>query len=306
MPQEAQCCEFYGAKCPNGYADFLCSIYIARNAVSTYYAFRIDGYETRLKSQQDERSKTIQKLKDATKYDSTLELIEKYGGEGKKKKKEEGDGDKPKKPKQPQHRPGRTSMPPPPTANIQRPNQPASYPSSPHPQQQQQLPGTPQGQTSNSLEPTEEFAPNAFSGSSPPQAPAGYTTMPLMPESHWYDRVFDVLLGEDETAAKNRIVLICSSCRLVNGQAPPGTTSLAQIGMWRCMACHATNNEESETKKLIEEALADAYEEDGDTEIKDDQEEDEADTSGVMVEVEGEEGSTALDKGSVRKRNTKK
>ena len=74
-------------------------------------------------------------------------------------------------------------------------------------------------------------------------------------ESHWYDRVFDVLLGEDETAAKNRIVLLCSSCKLVNGQAPPGTRSLAEVGVWRCMACHAKNGVENEGKRIMEEVL---------------------------------------------------
>jgi hypothetical protein len=74
-------------------------------------------------------------------------------------------------------------------------------------------------------------------------------------ESHWYDRILDTLLGEDETAAKNRIVLMCSNCRLVNGQAPPGTKSLSELGMWKCMACGASNGELDEGKRLVQEAL---------------------------------------------------
>jgi hypothetical protein len=74
-------------------------------------------------------------------------------------------------------------------------------------------------------------------------------------ESHWYDRILDTLLGEDETAAKNRIVLICSSCHLVNGQAPPGTKSLSELGMWKCMACGASNGEMDEGKRIVQEVL---------------------------------------------------
>lgn len=65
----------------------------------------------------------------------------------------------------------------------------------------------------------------------------------------------DLLLGEDETASKNRIVLICKQCRLVNGQAPPGTNSLTELGMWKCMACGAMNGEVDEGKRLVKEVL---------------------------------------------------
>ncbi|KAF7586489.1 hypothetical protein BBP40_008790, partial [Aspergillus hancockii] len=84
------------------------------------------------------------------------------------------------------------------------------------------------------------FAPNAFSGA--PQ---------YIEQSHWYDRLLDVLLGEDETQPKNRTVLICHSCRLVNGQAPPGIKSLEELGRWRCGSCGAWNGVESEAKKVL-------------------------------------------------------
>lgn len=63
-------------------------------------------------------------------------------------------------------------------------------------------------------------------------------------------------MGEDETLAKNRIVLICKECRLVNGQAPPGTTSLGELGKWRCFGCGAVNGEESEAAKVVNELKA--------------------------------------------------
>lgn len=65
----------------------------------------------------------------------------------------------------------------------------------------------------------------------------------------------DLLLGEDETASKNRIVLICKNCRLVNGQAPPGTNNLSDLGMWKCMGCGSSNGEVDEGKRIIREVL---------------------------------------------------
>ena len=61
----------------------------------------------------------------------------------------------------------------------------------------------------------------------------------------------DALLGEDEMSPKNRIALICSRCRLVNGQAPPGAKRLEDVGKWRCGGCGTMNGEESEAKKLV-------------------------------------------------------
>jgi hypothetical protein len=70
---------------------------------------------------------------------------------------------------------------------------------------------------------------------------------------HWYDRVLDLLLGEDETSPKNRIILICQNCRLVNGQVPPGTKSLAELGKWKCFGCGEMNGEEDEALKAVQE-----------------------------------------------------
>ena len=104
--------------------------------------------------------------------------------------------------------------------------------------------------------PGEEFAPNAFSQPPPPppvqQAPSSQYAAPEGPK--WYDRILDVVLGEDETSAKNRIVLICHECRLVNGQAPPGARTLEEVGKWRCSGCRALNGVESVEKKMLREA----------------------------------------------------
>jgi hypothetical protein len=47
--------------------------------------------------------------------------------------------------------------------------------------------------------------------------------------------------------------MICQNCRLVNGQAPPGTKSLAELGKWRCYGCRAWNGEEDEGAKAVKE-----------------------------------------------------
>lgn len=187
-----------------------------------------------------------------------MELIEKYGGQGSspKGKKKGADGNKaPNQPDNKQGNPaqaalGRTRMPPPPTANIQR-----------------------RGSPPNQMEPGAEFAPNAeFANPAfpPGQEPPSSAPFPpryphsnaaaAEPETHWYDRIFDVLLGEDETAPKNRIVLICQTCRLVNGQAPPGTKALSELGTWKCMSCGALNGELDEGKRIVKEVLGQAAE----------------------------------------------
>ncbi|KAK0655140.1 hypothetical protein B0T16DRAFT_341294 [Cercophora newfieldiana] len=237
-------------------------IYVVRTISTAVFDYRITNLSARLKVLQTERNKTIQKLKDATKYDTTLELLEKYGDKPKKGKKVEDDeGDDGEKKATPSKRtgtPSRTNMPPPPTANIQR--LAVSAPGTPQPRPQGAF-GTPaQLSPRPEVDASAEFAPNAFDGKVPPSPsqylPAAMAVAPSAPaESHWYDRILDTLLGEDETAAKNRIVLICSKCRLVNGQAPPGTKSMAELGTWKCMACGATNGEVDEGKRILREVL---------------------------------------------------
>lgn len=227
-------------------------IYLVRTITNRYFDYRTNNLNSKLKYLQKKRADTIKKLKDATKYDSTLELIEKYGGaenKQKPKKKAEGMGGAGEQKKlQPQQnrRASRTFIQPPPTANIQRPASSGTL-----------LPAAPSAGAFRPGTPSSaEFAPNAFDDRVPPSftnyPPA---TMGPPPEPHWYDRILDTLLGEDETAAKNRIVLLCSNCRLVNGQAPPGTKSLSELGIWKCMACGAQNGEMDEGERIVQAVL---------------------------------------------------
>ncbi|KAI2615319.1 hypothetical protein GGR54DRAFT_612998 [Hypoxylon sp. NC1633] len=289
-------------------------IYLTRTLTNTYFSFRIESLESRLKVYQADRAKTIQKLKDATKYDSTLELLERYGGEKRNQpKKQEGkggdeEGQKRKDPKKGRQSTGhdipgaRTNLPPPPTANIQRPSQ---YPSSSASQHRQgPSPVSPPRTPSSAQQPTEEFAPNA---GPPPPTYSQYDRNPGPPR--WYDRIMDLMLGEDEMAPKNRIVLICRSCRLVNGQAPPGTRSLAELGTWKCISCGTLNGEIDEGKKIVREVLgsrsnASTRSGDMDSDLSSDVVKVENESEG-REETEGEEAPSVAAKPNVKHRNKK-
>ncbi|KAL2150084.1 hypothetical protein VTH82DRAFT_7760 [Thermothelomyces myriococcoides] len=238
-------------------------IAVVRTITAAFFEYRIEKLNTRLKDYQAERAKTIQKLKDATKYESTLELLEKYGGIDNKQKKgpratEESDDADHKEGKgkaKQQGIPQRIHMPPPPTANIQRPVVPGHNMPQSRPHSRLGAPSQPEPAQLD-IDTSAEFAPNAFDGRAPAALMQHHPAAMAPPvESHWYDRILDTLLGEDETAAKNRIVLICANCRLVNGQAPPGTKSLSELGMWKCMACGAPNGEMDEGKRIVREVL---------------------------------------------------
>jgi len=225
-------------------------LYAVRASFDLWYNYRITKSQDYLESLYKERDATIEKLKEATKYNSTEQLLKKYGSPRPSLSGEPGNEKKSKSPGSGKRKQDgdRIFMAPPPTANIQRP---PSQQQLPPPQQASPIPPgpppsnqRPTGPTAPS--PTAEFAPNAFD--SGPQ----YASAPSYGEAHWYDRILDALLGEDETQAKNRFALICQRCRLVNGQAPPGARTLEDVGRWRCHGCGAMNGVESEVEKLAE------------------------------------------------------
>ncbi|KAL4932473.1 uncharacterized protein BDV17DRAFT_196885 [Aspergillus undulatus] len=231
-------------------------IYAVRAGGTMYFEYRINNTRRYLESLEKQRDETIEKLKVATKYNSTQQLLEKYAGDSPKQGRTKGD-QKPKqegkrKPSEGQQQPQqppiqRTGLPPPPTANIRRPPPPPEHPSSPPqspypPQQQPQQPPDAPPPPPGFDEPG--FAPNAF------------PSQQYIEHPRWYDRLLDVLLGEDETQPKNRVVLICADCRLVNGQAPPGMKSLEELGRWRCGGCGAWNGQESAATKALADIKA--------------------------------------------------
>ncbi|KKY18329.1 hypothetical protein UCRPC4_g05040 [Phaeomoniella chlamydospora] len=231
-------------------------IFGVRKITTMFYNWRASSEQAYLDDLQKQRDRTIDKLKAATKYNSTQELLNKYGGtsakstplgKGQSSRAHQKTTTPSSAPRQKQA-PGRTGIAPPPTANIPgRQKSPSQVPSTPARPASRDAPSSPSPVSVPYVPDEPGFAPNAFPPSqSFPQAPQ------FQSQSHWYDRLFDVLLGEDETLPKNRLVLICSECRLVNGQAPPGVKSLDDFGKWRCGGCGAWNGQESETRKVLQ------------------------------------------------------
>ncbi|KAK7946309.1 uncharacterized protein PG986_010630 [Apiospora aurea] len=227
-------------------------IYVMRTLTHTYFTMRIETLEARLKDQQSERATTIQRLKDATKYDSTHELLEKTGTID-----------------EPDTRAlGRTD----PLKNELRTSGDCQYPETALSSGRTHLDTPPEPDPPASLASIVlahlTAAPHpAASGlhrrvRTKRRQPAAYPLPAIRPQPkqhpRWYDRILDLMLGEDETAPKNRIVLICQNCRLVNGQAPPGTKALADVGLWKCMSCGSMNGEMDEGKKIMREVLGGA------------------------------------------------
>ena len=198
--------------------------------LNVWYDYRTKNVQSRLQDATKEREKVIEKLKIATKYDSTQQLLDKYGGSGAGNKEgqqqqQDGKGGPKRKP---------SGRQPPPANPLDARLRSATLDSTPP-------------QAAN-----ESFAPNAFPSRPAPPTQQSSQYAPSQPA--WYDRIMDVILGEDETQAKNRIALICSQCRLVNGQAPPGVRSLEDVGRWRCKECGTMNGVESEVGKVLQQA----------------------------------------------------
>lgn len=223
-----------------------------RTIASRLFDYRIARTQRGLEDLQKQRDETIEKLKVATRYTSTQQLLEKYGGESPKPSPSPKANAEKRKPVTPSQQPvARTGLPPPPTANIrgpspvQPPSGPATPPSPPPYQtsvQQQPFSNAPPSPPPVPQQVTDEpgFAPNAFP-----------TSGQYIEQPHWYDRLLDVLLGEDEMQPRNRMAMICGSCRLVNGQAPPGIKTPEELGRWRCGSCGSWNGVESETNQIL-------------------------------------------------------
>ncbi|ETN47126.1 uncharacterized protein HMPREF1541_01316 [Cyphellophora europaea CBS 101466] len=296
------------------------AIYGVRKILSIFFDWRINRQQSHLEALQKQRESKIADLKKATKYDSTQELLQKYGGGPPKEqtpskkggKAKDGPQRSPQQQQPQQHQ--RTGLPPPPTANIpgrhlqqNRPNiQPPPTANIPSNRPQPNSPGLTQSPAAFSPD-APGFAPNAFP-LPPPTAPPAYVQQQ---GPHWYDRILDVMLGEDETAAKNRLALICNSCRLVNGQAPPGVRTLEESGRWRCGGCGAWNgvDERGKAREAVEDVRREVMgagdpvaeaEENGWEEIVRAQDE------GADVAMQGTEGTTGREGGDESRVVTKR
>lgn len=121
------------------------------------------------------------------------------------------------------------------------------------------------------------------------------------------------MLGEDETLAKNRLVLLCQNCRLVNGQAPPSVKTLEELGKWRCQSCGAWNGTQTEALKVVQEMTEKRPEKRPVSTVKSEKEELDVSRSAIgepeSQYAEEEEGTSGADhsskSGSVTRRTTR-
>ncbi|MCJ1261344.1 hypothetical protein MMC22_001208 [Lobaria immixta] len=232
-------------------------IYAVRLGLITYYNYRTSSLQAHLDELQKQRDATIEKLKSATKYNTTQQLLEKYGGSPTPKNKSALEGKStPRGGNSGTPKSGRTSFVPPPTANIPGKTRPLSLPGTP--QQSPPQSRSPLGQTprlSGSFAAAASQPPLASSHESADFAPNAFPAVPQYAQSgegpRWFDRLMDVLLGEDESLPRHRLALICKNCRLVNGQAPPGAKRPEEVGKWRCGECGTLNGEEIEATKIV-------------------------------------------------------
>ena len=162
-----------------------CRIYGVRLSINTYFNYRLSNTQGHLNDLGRQREETIEKLKAATKYNSTQQLLEKYGGAAPKPSSQQQAGKrKASEPKRlPPSQGGRTGIAPPATANIpgrQQAAAPRGSTNGSRPQTPQRLDSRTQ-RRGTEMSTSEEFAPNAFSDSVPPAptAPAMYA-----PDTH--------------------------------------------------------------------------------------------------------------------------
>ncbi|KAI9723093.1 MAG: hypothetical protein M1828_004341 [Chrysothrix sp. TS-e1954] len=236
-------------------------IYAVRAALSVYYDYRISHKQAYLDELQKQRATAVERYKTATRYNSTQQLLEKYGAEDESPKRTRTKGTSAATSQTTDtkgtssRQPARTNMPPPPTANIRQASRDSSLTSQPDELSQSLASGSQTADVASSIPSNRQIIPSGyhshaeFAPNAEPSSPQfldrdGY-------QGRWYDRIMDVLLGDDENKPINRIALICSRCRLVNGQAPPGSKTAEDVGSWRCFNCQAWNGQESEVQEAL-------------------------------------------------------
>lgn len=100
------------------------------------------------------------------------------------------------------------------------------------------------------LKPQEEFLPE---GQVPMMSP--YPAMPMIPyQPKWYDRILDLVAGEDEYSPKMRYALICQQCTAHNGLAQPGEQP--EDVVYICPHCGFKNGKTPRQKQLEGQELS--------------------------------------------------
>lgn len=194
-----------------------------RYIVKWVYDRRINGLEAHLEVLKLEQKEKIEQLKTKTNFYSTQSLLERYGG--------------------PQSTPTREQ-----TQSSSAESSPALR------KRKSRLVNTP-SRNSTPEHPNQRLSAGPQQLSMPSQlssvvaqAPPLASPEPIGPPK-WYDRLLDVIVGEDESKPQNRYALICKVCRTHNGLAPPGETDVSLI-RYICPRCGTINGEEPPPKHL--------------------------------------------------------
>lgn len=208
-------------------------------------------YISALRSQQQEK---IEDLKQATNFYSTKALLERFDSNFEKTGKEK---EKEKEKEKTARRKGRPDQQPPQDQDTKgleinaqpennaiaapdfefAPNLPSLQPS-PDPHLQQQHP---------------HAHPHAHSDLLPQPLPLPLQPMQLGPvynanyQPTWYDKILDIIVGEDEYSPKSRYALICENCRRHNGLAQPGELPMHVV--YICPQCGFRNGQEKKKKR---------------------------------------------------------
>ncbi|KAK9453062.1 hypothetical protein V1511DRAFT_506422 [Dipodascopsis uninucleata] len=184
-------------------------IYMIRRCVGFFYGQLLKREESRLQTLKADQRNKIEELKSNTKYYSTKSLLDRYESDLKDVKdlKKSSTGSQRNSPKKTSNR------------DFDISNVPSLPP--------------PQADTSASDGSPQNLQSAMFSATEP------FTMTPV--ETHWYDRLLDVIIGEDERSPRNRYALICPNCFSHNGLAPPGQS--ADSVKYVCPVCGHLNPE---------------------------------------------------------------
>ena len=91
------------------------------------------------------------------------------------------------------------------------------------------------------------------------QQPQDYPLGPVYNANYqpsWYDKILDIIVGEDEYSPKSRYALICGNCRRHNGLAQPG--ELPQYVIYICPQCGFRNGQEKKKRKESKPTIDDS------------------------------------------------
>ncbi|KZO94282.1 hypothetical protein CALVIDRAFT_501904 [Calocera viscosa TUFC12733] len=173
-------------------------IFFIRRLVHTFYSWRASSEEARLKSLLVEQKAKIAEIKKKTNYDSTRNLLEKYGETSAR----------------PEVQPSPLRQRGPPGAL------PGTQPSTPLRQMGTPVIGTPNRGVPRPL---------------PPYLQPSGSNLPPPQTRKWYDTLADALLGPDEQAAsREKYALICAKCFNHNGLVSPAEWDDVQYKCPRC------------------------------------------------------------------------